>query len=242
MSSFNVYEDRRRAESYARLEFPGTYYLAFRDIPALLEKHGRGHDAVDFGCGAGRSTRFLRDLGYRVKGVDISDEMVRMAVGIDPDGDYFAIEDGELDCISQGSADVVLSAFTFDNIPSWEGKRRSLHAIKGVLKNDGIFINLVSSPELYRHEWASFTTQDFPENLEAKSGDIVRIVMTDVEDGRPVNDVLFPEESYRDVFACVGLEPVEVLRPLGKKDEPYDWISETEVAPWTIYVLKKRVV
>jgi SAM-dependent methyltransferase len=237
---FNVYEDRRRAESYARLEFPGTYYLAFRDIPELLEKHCRGRNAVDFGCGAGRSTRFLRDLGYKAKGVDISDEMVRKAVEIDPDGDYFAIEDGDLGCLEDASADVVLSAFTFDNIPSWEGKRRSLHAIRNVLKETGVFINLVSSPELYRNEWASFTTKDFPENLAAKSGDIVRIVMTDVEDGRPVNDVLFPEESYRDVYTCVGFEPVEVIRPLGREDEPYDWISETEIAPWTIYVLKRR--
>jgi SAM-dependent methyltransferase len=237
---FNVYEDRRRAESYARLEFPGTYYLAFRDLPAILDKHCHGRRAVDFGCGAGRSTRFLRDLGYEAAGVDVADEMVRMAVEIDPDGDYNVIEDGDLSCLGSGKADVILSTFTFDNIPSWEGKRRSMHAIRGALKDDGVFINLVSSPELYRNEWASFTTRDFPENVNAKGGDIVRIVMTDVDDCRPVDDVLFPEDSYREVYACVGFEVVEVLRPLGMADEPYDWISETEIAPWTIYVLRKK--
>jgi hypothetical protein len=31
----NVYADAERAKSYASLDYPGTYYLAFRDLPAL---------------------------------------------------------------------------------------------------------------------------------------------------------------------------------------------------------------
>ena len=61
----NVYEDAGRAEAYSRLEFPGTYFLAYRDLPALLGRHVGGRRALDFGCGAGRSTRFLRRLGLR---------------------------------------------------------------------------------------------------------------------------------------------------------------------------------
>ena len=37
----NFYEDDTRADSYARLEFPGTYYLAFRDrlrVEALMSQ------------------------------------------------------------------------------------------------------------------------------------------------------------------------------------------------------------
>ena len=29
----NVYDDQARADSYARLEFPGAYYLAYRNQP-----------------------------------------------------------------------------------------------------------------------------------------------------------------------------------------------------------------
>jgi hypothetical protein len=29
----NVYEDSKRADAYAKMEFPGTYYLAYRDLP-----------------------------------------------------------------------------------------------------------------------------------------------------------------------------------------------------------------
>mgnify|MGYP006170551827 CR=1 FL=1 len=42
MTFSNVYADGQRAESYARLEFPGTYYLAYRDLPAILAEHVHG--------------------------------------------------------------------------------------------------------------------------------------------------------------------------------------------------------
>ena len=31
MGLFNSYEDAKRAEAYAKLEFPGTYYLAYTE-------------------------------------------------------------------------------------------------------------------------------------------------------------------------------------------------------------------
>ena len=62
--------------------------------------------------------------------------------------------------------------------------------------------------------------------------------MTDVEDRRPVIDVLWPDESYRDVFREAGLRLVATHRPLGREGEPMQWVNETRVPPWTIYVLE----
>src|SRR5215469_13015981 len=89
----NVYEDEERARAYATLEFPGTYYLAFRDLPALIRRYNHGSRALDFGCGTGRSTRFLRNLGLGVIGVDISQAMLDQARNIDPSGEYRPIRD-----------------------------------------------------------------------------------------------------------------------------------------------------
>ncbi|MCX6653261.1 MAG: hypothetical protein NT137_07940 [Methanomassiliicoccales archaeon] len=84
MEFTNVYGDAKRAESYAKLEFPGTYHLAFRDLPEIIAEHVRRGRALDFGCGAGRSTRFLRRLGFEAIVVDVSSDVIRKAMLIDP--------------------------------------------------------------------------------------------------------------------------------------------------------------
>lgn len=78
----------------------------------------------------------------------------------------------------------------------------------------------------------------FPENAAARSGDVVRIVTTDHQDRRPVEDILCTGESYRVFYREAGLEAIQVFEPLAKGDEPYSWVSETKIAPWVIYVLK----
>jgi len=240
MDFFNVYEDAKRAEAYAKLEFPGTYYLAYRDLPKIISEHVRGRKAVDFGCGTGRSTRFLQKLGFDVVGVDISEDMIKKARELDPKGDYCLIKEGDFSQFEGKTYDLVLSVFTFDNIPTMEKKVRNLREMKRLLKTEGRGVNLVSSPEIYTHEWASFSTKDFPENKHAKSGDKVRIIQTDIEDKRPVVDVVWTDESYRETFEKAGLELVKTYKPLAIETEPYKWVNEARIAPWVIYVLNKK--
>ena len=235
---FNVYEDEARAEAYAKLEFPGTYYLAYRDLPAIIAEHVQGDKAMDFGCGTGRSTRLLRDLGFESMGVDIAPNMLARAREADPEGEYRLVPDGDLGALAAETYDLVLSVFTFDNVPTMEKKVTLFRSLRHLIGSDGRIVNLVSSPEIYVNEWASFTTGDFPENRTARSGDPVRIVMLDVEDRRPVEDILWTDEAYREVYRRAGLVPIETYRPLAKPSEPFSWVSETKIAPWVIYVLR----
>ena len=230
----NVYDDRRRADAYAQLGFPGTYSLAFRDLPQLLAANVTGRGALDFGCGTGRSTRFLRRLGFEVVGVDISRPMLEKARELDPDGEYRHISAGGP---LEGEFDLVLSAFTFDNIPTLEQKEAACVRLRQVLADRGRIVSVVSSPDIYVNEWASFSTKDYPENRNARSGDRVRIVMLDVDDRRPVEDVLFTDEDYRELYRRNGLDVLETLRPLATGREGPAWKSETTIAPWVIYVL-----
>lgn len=289
----NIYEDVRYADAYARLEFPGTYWLAFRDLPDVFVRHVRGSAgaaagvapprgrvagapaggraraprklrALDFGCGAGRSTRFLTRCGFDAVGVDISRDMVSIAGQMDPSGDYRAISDGDFGGLAPASYDLVFAAFPFDNVPTRERKVRLLAGLRGLLAPGGRLVNVVSSPEIYSHEWVSFTTRDFPRNKRARNGDVVRIVNLAVDANTPVEDVLWTEEAWQDVIAAAGFTPVEVLRPLARKDEPVAgagagaasagaagagsagaarpvaWASETKIAPWAIWVLAPK--
>jgi SAM-dependent methyltransferase len=234
----NVYEDEERARAYATLQFPGTYYLAFRDLPALIRRYS--HDArraLDFGCGTGRSTRFLRDLGLEVIGVDISQAMLDQARALDPSGEYYLIRDSVVGEFAASGFDIILAAFTFDNIPTDGAKAEALGGLNTLLAPDRSLFLVVSSPALYVNEWASFSTQDFPENRQARDGDGVRIVMLDVPDRRPVEDVLCTDAHYRRLFESAGLGLLEVKSPLATGKEATQWVSEASIAPWTIYVL-----
>lgn len=234
----NTYEDTTRAAAYDELGLGGTYHLVFRDLPAILAKHVRGRRAVDFGCGTGRTARFLAGLGFRTVGLDISPQMVAVARDRDPDGDYRVIEDGDFSSLLQFGNDLVLSAFTFDNIPGHDRKVRIFSGLRRLLHSNGRLVNIVSTPEIYTHEWATFSTAAFSENAFARCGDVVRIITTDYSDSRPVDDILWPDEAYRTVYREAGLEIVEVERPLARGDEGVEWVSETAVAPWAIYVLR----
>lgn len=238
MNSGNCYEDASRANAYATLEFANTYYLAFRDLPRILAQHVIGTKALDFGCGTGRSTRFLQKLGFKVIGIDIAEDMLRIARATDPTGDYRLVAGDDLTQFASGAFDLVLCAFPFDNIPGGR-KARIFCDLAELLARTGTIINVVSSPEIYSHEWASFTTRYFPENAIACCGDVVRIVTTDHPDQRPVEDILCTDEAYRAVYREAGLEAIEVLAPVANGDEPYSWMSETQIAPWVIYVLKR---
>ena len=63
--------------------------------------------------------------------------------------------------------------------------------------------------------------------------------MTDVDDKRLVEDYIWFEKDYKQCFKKARLELVIKHYPLGKKDDLFKWMNETEIAPWVIYVLKR---
>ncbi|MBU4001001.1 MAG: class I SAM-dependent methyltransferase, partial [Proteobacteria bacterium] len=169
-----------KAEAYSKLEFPNTYYLAYRDLPEILAVHIQGVKAIDFGCGAGRSTRFLKNLGFDAVGIDISIDMLNKAREMDPGGEYQLVTDGNYHGLGSHEYDLVQSIFTFDNIPGKENRTHILKKLGELLKPSGKLICLDTNSEMYTRQWASFSTREFPENKEAKTGDIVKIIVTDI--------------------------------------------------------------
>lgn len=236
----NSWAEPERAISYSTLEFPNTYHVAYRDLPSIITTHINGSKAVDFGCGTGRSTRFLKRLGFEATGIDISENMIYHARSKDPEGSYRLVENACYEHLGNGIYDLVQSIFTFDNIPGWDNRCQILKSLGNLLKPTGRIVCLDSTHELYTNEWASFTTKDFPENLKAKTGDIVKVIMLDVEEKKPVEDIFWTGEDYEILFAQAGLKIEAIYKPLGYADEPFKWVSEKELAPWIIYVLSKK--
>ena len=235
----NAWGNLERAASYAKLEFPNTYYLAYRDLPDIIARHVNGIKAIDFGCGTGRSTRFLKNQGFEAIGIDISEDMLLMARKMDQSGDYRLVENNQYTHLGLGHCDLIQAIFTFDNIPGWELRTDILKNLSYLLNPSGKLITLHSTPEIYTHEWVSFSTKDFPENWKARTGDIVRTVMLDVDDTRPVEDIFWAMEDYYKLFNEAGLTLEATYKPLGKEEEPYPWVTELNTAPWMIFVTSK---
>ena len=120
-------------------------------------------------------------------------------------------------------------------------RSRIFRDLAKLLTPAGIIVSLVSSPQIYTHEWASFSAKDYPENRLARSGDVVRIITTDFADRRPAEDILWTDESYRAVYREASLQAIQVFKPLANGDEPYSWVNETKIPPWVIYVLRRAM-
>ena len=140
--------------------------------------------------------------------------MLDQAHTLDPFGESYLVRDSVVGEFEPGSFDVILAAFTFDNIPTDEAKADALSGLRTLLAPDGSLFLVVSSPAIYVNEWASFSTRDFPENRYARDGDPVRIVMLDIADRRPVEDVICTDAHYRRLFDSAGLGAVDVQSPL----------------------------
>jgi ubiquinone/menaquinone biosynthesis C-methylase UbiE len=223
------------AKAYSELGIEGTYYLAYRDLPSVLKRHVTGKKALDYGCGAGRSTRFLKSLGFEVSGVDISRDMIKEALLHDKDGTYYHIKSG-FTPFKDSTFDVIFSTMVFVEIPSKDEMTKILREFKRVLKDSGTVVIVTKTKEGYNGNWVSFNC-DFPENKKLNSGDRAKVHIKCSE--IVLYDYFWTESDYKNAFSDSGFKVIESLKPMPKGNEGYDWLDELKHSRWVIYVLKK---
>jgi len=231
-----THDYEKHAGEYAGLGFEGTDYLAFRDIPELIREYGGStRDALDYGCGAGRSTRFLKRLGFETVGADVSPDMLDQARSQDRSGEYHLITSGKLP-FEDSSFDLVFSSFVFLEVSRIQEIEAILTEMKRVLRKDGIIVFVTSSVEAPTGSWVSLSYA-FPENKKPlHSGDTVKLQI------RGTNVILYDyywtEEDYKRMAEGTGLTLVRLHKPLGSRHDSIEWLDETEKPPSSIYVLR----
>ena len=234
MKAFDQYQ--KHASEFAKIDIEGTDYLAFRDMPKLLSRYGRGKKVLDYGSGAGRSTRFLKSLGFDTVGVDISQKMLKQARLRDVHGKYCHIKSGHLP-FKDSSFDIIFFSFVFIAISSKKEIKEVLSEARRVLKKDGVMVNITNTPERYRGSWTSCFV-DFPENKKTlKSGDKVKLLFKGIN--LLIYDYYWTEEDYRKVFYDVGLNLLKTHKPVGRNNDPYEWLDEAKIPPIVIHILGK---
>ena len=232
--------DPYSAERYLRRDLSGTDWLAFRDIPQLLDRHldpeMRALPALDLGCGAGRSTRFLESLRLDVSGCDVDPEMLSTARSQQPHCEFTHLQHHPWPWPDERFG-LVFSSFVLMEIGSLAKMRSIASEIRRVLHPRGISVLAVTTPEFYRGHWLSCDV-GFPENRgELKSGQrvCVRLVPEDIR----IEDHFWADADYRSVFEGAGLQLREKLLPLGRRSDEKPWIDEFTTAPYAIYVLER---
>ena len=230
-----AHDYKKFAKEYASLEIKDSFYLAYRDIPDLIKKYVKGNKALDYGCGGGRSTRFLKKLDFSTIGVDISKEMISEAKKKDINGDYYLIKSGKLP-FKNSSFDLAFISIVFIEISSKEEMICILKEIRRVLKRGGVAIIITGTPEGYTSNWSSFIC-DFPENRKLNSGDKAKLIIRGTS--VVLYDYVWFDDDYKETFEKADLKLISKHYPMPNRDNSFKWYSESKKPLWVIYALKR---
>jgi ubiquinone/menaquinone biosynthesis C-methylase UbiE len=172
------------AAEYAKIELVGTYLFAAQAVWAKLLplREGTG-TLLDFGCGAGKSTRAAARCvraGGTAIGVDISAEMVAQAQRVTadskaalPDVEFLykqiRSEKGrEIIPFPDGTADAAVTTMVLQEMQTEEQLRNAVSEIGRVTKEGGWFAAVCNNDATTCEEYTAFTYAPFPENRTRK--------------------------------------------------------------------------
>jgi SAM-dependent methyltransferase len=175
-----------------------------------------GRLTLDVGCGEGRVSRDLTELGHRVVGIDASAAMVAAAREADPGGEYLVADAAKLP-FADGHADLVIafmSLMDVDDMPSAVGE------LGRMLEPGGKLVLAVVHPINSAHD----VDRVHPEG---------RLVLTeDYFDRRRYTDTIERDdvrmtfesrhwtlEDYFDALLGAGFR-IEALREIGDPEHP----------------------
>lgn len=126
------YENRKNATGLSH------FYNENLEMPTMLKMLGnvKGRKVLDLGCGPGIYAKILSDRGAKVKGIDNSDELVKIAKEEAPKAEI-VVGDAEKLPYKNGEFDIVMSALVLGHFKSWDKISKE---VKRVLKKRGLFI------------------------------------------------------------------------------------------------------
>lgn len=136
-----------------------------------------GKRVLDVGCGDGYYAAELADRGADVLGVDVSEEMVRVAR--DRHGEAIDVRRADvtegLEFVDDGGFDLILCQHVFSHLPSLEAP---LAEFARVLRPDGVLVLSTHHPF---HDFRVVRDREYPDLGDTLGMDLEPIVEPDVE-------------------------------------------------------------
>lgn len=209
------------AEFYGALGIEGTTYaIGFEAVRRALGDI-RGQVFLDFGCGTGRSTAFLKSLGAgRVYGVDRDQHMIGKALAKQLDGVVFTRID-EVIPLPGESVDGAVSLNVFTEIRTLAEMAGICRQVARTLRPGSSFIVESTSPLAFGHTFRSYR---YPVCGELRSGQITPCIVTTPAGELVIEDTYWTEEDYAGALRAAGLTITAVDYPM--PGDPSAWSTD----------------
>jgi SAM-dependent methyltransferase len=252
----------QRAAEYAGIDSVGQYRLAAAVIHQKLRPVAdRLRCVVDFGCGAGKSSRDLaRCLGHvqpaTVIGVDVSERMLREAARLTharrrehPRVEFRyrrmpAGRAGERIPLRDGMADAVASTIVLQELQTVGQLRTALREMGRVTRRGGELVLVAPSDRITCEDFTAFTYAPFPENATRR--DNVRKCRSVVSSITWERDRHWSRDVIGDAAEAAGFRLHALEYPLAPAtlapfpDEPSrSWLDELHVSPFLVVHARK---
>ncbi len=203
---------------------------AYAAAKKMIDKYcGKVKNALDYGCGPGRSSRFLKASADSVLGVDVHPEAIVEAKKLPQENiSYQLIQNGKLKFPVR--FDLTFSGLVLLEVSNKKEISQILENLHKATTPDGTIIILTCTKAGYINDgdkWKCLLTEEEKESL--KDGDSVPTGMTDSDE--EFIDYYWSNSFYKNAFRENDLQLIETLyaSPLEKNKK----------SRYVIYVCKK---
>lgn len=240
MLFFNDYENNAQLIEEIFLSHEDPSHLAFRDIPQLINDYCKQPPALlkglDYGCGSGNSTVFLKSQGFKnTLGIDISQAMLLRARKRDPAGIYLRTS-GNKTAFPSESFNFVLSSFVLVEQSTEQAVQSFMDEIYRLLKPGGACILITPSTHLFnnRNDWVDYSIKGFTNKL--KNGNQVSYIYK----GTILFQDYYWSEGYTQKAGLkAGFTFTDIHQPLAFQEDLVTWKSEYTTPLYNNYVFVK---
>jgi SAM-dependent methyltransferase len=208
--------------------------LGHKNVAKLIEPI-KGKKILDFGCGNGKFSVYLSQLGADVVGIDISAAQLEVArKKEDKSIIYLQDNDPQIEnYLNYFDAGVLI--FVLCEISSNETQLAVLKRVNSLLKPGAELVIL--NPNWEKSNGKEFVTHYLKYQPELKLGGPVTTVLRGETDLH-LPDYFWSKDSYIDTLTKSGFGNFEIYEPLASADES-QWRDEKEFPPFLIIKSKK---
>ncbi|NVM02957.1 MAG: methyltransferase domain-containing protein [Candidatus Helarchaeota archaeon] len=107
-------------------------------LDLLISMMNKGNKILDLGCGSGRAVKYFIDREFKGVGIDLSDEMLKLARENVKNGEFYKKDFTQLD-FGNNSFDAIISFFALNHIEK-EKFKKIISDCKKILKKGGFLL------------------------------------------------------------------------------------------------------